>query len=163
MLPLPDALIWAALALAVLLCLARQRTRPYPAGHRPARCLPLAASASGPLISLAGLLLAWQTPSLPPPWRPMALALVLLGAVALTLHLVPGFSNPQKVLDQVRAGPASVPFNMYLNIDKPLIFFGLLLAWPALLGPGGPLRWRPLALLLLPLSALLITAWQLGA
>ncbi|MFR9701758.1 CPBP family intramembrane glutamic endopeptidase [Aeromonas sanarellii] len=164
MLPLPDALIWAALALAVLLCLARQRT-PGLILLGIALIGALALGRITPpalLISLAGLLLAWQTPSLPPPWRPMALALMLLWAVALTLHLVPGFSN-LKVLDQVRAGPASVPFNMYLNLDKPLIFFGLLLAWPALPGPGGPLRWRPLALLLLPLSALLITAWQLGA
>ncbi|MGL6500415.1 hypothetical protein ACSZOJ_19370 [Aeromonas dhakensis] len=68
------------------------------------------------------------------------------------LHLIPGFTN-LKVLDQVQAGPASVPFNMYLNLDKPLVFFGLLLAWPALLGPGAPFsgagwrccwcRWRP--------------------
>lgn len=93
----------------------------------------------------------------------MALTLVLLWAMALTLHLVPGFDN-LKVLDRVQAGPASVPFTLYLNLDKPLIFFGLLLAWPALLGPGGTMRWRPLALLaLLPLAPLLITAWQLGA
>jgi len=87
---------------------------------------------------------------------------VLLWAIALMLHLIPGFNN-LKVLDQVQAGPASVPFSLYLNLDKPLIFFGLLLAWPALLGPGGTMRWRPLALLILPLAALLITAWQLGA
>lgn len=164
MLPLPDALIWAALGLAVLLCLARQQ--------KPgllllgialllalwlARITPLAL-----LASLAGLLLAWRTPSLPQPWRGVALGLVLLWAIALTLHLVPGFDNP-KVLDQVRAGPASVPFNLYLNLDKPLIFFGLLLAWPALLGPGGPVRWRPLTLLALLLAALLLMAWQLGA
>jgi membrane protease YdiL (CAAX protease family) len=86
---------------------------------------------------------------------------VLLWAVALMLHLIPGFTN-LKVLDQVQAGPASVPFNMYLNLDKPLVFFGLLLAWPALLGPGGAVQWRRLALLLVPLAALLVAAWQLG-
>lgn len=164
MLPLPDALIWGVLALAVLLCLARQ---PRPGlillgialltALWLGRLSPFAA-----LISLAGLLLAWQTPSLPQPWRGIALTLVLLWAIALTLHQVPGFDN-LRVLDRVQAGPASVPFSLYLNLDKPLIFFGLLLAWPTLLGQGGPIRWRPLALLILPLAALLLAAWQLGA
>lgn len=164
MLPLPDTLIWLALGLAVLLCLARQqRSGLILLGIALLTALwldrlgPVAA-----LVSLAGLLLAWRTPTLPQPWRGGALTLVLLWALALTLHLVPGFDN-LKVLDRVQAGPASVPFTLNLNLDKPLIFFGLLLAWPALLGPGGAMRWRPLALLMLPLAALLIAAWQLGA
>ncbi|MFC5706805.1 CPBP family intramembrane glutamic endopeptidase [Aeromonas eucrenophila] len=164
MLPLSDALIWGTLALAVLLCLARQQKpglillgMALLAALWCERLAPVAL-----LVSLAGLLLAWRTPRLPMPWYGVALGLVLLWAIALTLHLVPGFDNP-KVLDRVLAGPASVPFSLYLNLDKPLIFFGLLLAWPALLGPGGAIRWRPLALLVLPLSALLLLAWQLGA
>ena len=164
MLPLPDTLIWLALGLAVLLCLARQqRSGLILLGVALLTALWLERlSPVAALVSLAGLLLAWRTPSLPQPWRGVALTLVLLWAMALTLHLVPGFDN-LKVLDRVQAGPASVPFTLYLNLDKPLIFFGLLLAWPALLGPGGTMRWRPLALLILPLAALLITAWQLGA
>ncbi|HCH53721.1 MAG TPA: CPBP family intramembrane metalloprotease domain-containing protein [Aeromonas sp.] len=164
MLPLPDTLIWLALGLAVLLCLARQqRSGLLLLGVALLTALWLERlSPVTALVSLAGLLLAWRTPGLPQPWRGVALTLVLLWAMALTLHLVPGFDN-LKVLDRVQAGPASVPFTLYLNLDKPLIFFGLLLAWPALLGPGGTMRWRPLALLILPLAALLITAWQLGA
>ncbi|WP_429162138.1 CPBP family intramembrane glutamic endopeptidase [Aeromonas media] len=164
MLPLPDTLIWLALGLAVLLCLARQQLSGLILLGM-ALLTALWLERLGPvaaLVSLAGLLLAWRTPGLPQPWRGVALTLVLLWALALTLHLVPGFDN-LKVLDRVQAGPASVPFTLYLNLDKPLIFFGLLLAWPALLGPGGAIRWRPLALLILPLAALLITAWQLGA
>ena len=164
MLPLPDTLIWLALGLAVLLCLARQqRSGLILLGVALLTALWLERlSPVAALVSLAGLLLAWRTPGLPQPWRGVALTLVLLWAMALTLHLVPGFDN-LKVLDRVQAGPASVPFTLYLNLDKPLIFFGLLLAWPALLGLGGTMRWRPLALLILPLAALLITAWQLGA
>ncbi|WP_429099977.1 CPBP family intramembrane glutamic endopeptidase [Aeromonas rivipollensis] len=164
MLPLPDTLIWLALGLAVLFCLARQqRSGLILLGVALLTALWLERlSPVAALVSLAGLLLAWRTPGLPQPWRGVALTLVLLWAMALTLHLVPGFDN-LKVLDRVQAGPASVPFTLYLNLDKPLIFFGLLLAWPALLGPGGTMRWRPLALLMLPLAALLITAWLLGA
>lgn len=164
MLPLSDALIWGTLALAVLLCLARQQ-KPGLILLGMALLAALWCERLGPvalLVSLAGLLLAWRTPRLPMPWHGVALGLVLLWAIALTLHLVPGFDNP-KVLDRVLAGPASVPFSLYLNLDKPLIFFGLLLAWPALLGPSGAIRWRPLALLVLPLAALLLLAWQLGA
>ena len=164
MLPLPDTLIWLALGLAVLLCLARQqRSGLILLGVALLTALWLERlSPVAALVSLAGLLLASRTPGLPQPWRGVALTLVLLWAMALTLHLVPGFDN-LKVLVRVQAGPASVPFTLYLTLDKPLIFFGLLLAWPALLGPGGAMRWRPLALLMLPLAALLITAWQLGA
>ncbi|MFM4703140.1 lysostaphin resistance A-like protein [Aeromonas bivalvium] len=164
MLPLPDTLIWGALGLAVLLCLVRQR---LPGLMLLGVSLLLALwleriTPPALLFTLAGLVLAWRTPALPSPWRGPALALVVAWSLALMLHLVPGFAN-LKVLDRVLAGPASVPFTLYLNLDKPLIFFALLLAWPTLLGPGGPVRWRPLVLLSLPLAALLITAWQLGA
>ncbi|EKP0300279.1 lysostaphin resistance A-like protein [Aeromonas veronii] len=164
MLPLPDSFIWGALALAVLLALFRQR---LPAFALLGLSLLLALwlermTLPALLVSVAGLLLAWRTPTLPARWAMAARVVLILWAIALTLHLLPGFNN-LKVLDQALAGPASVPFNMYLNLDKPLLLFGLLLACPMLLGKGGAIRWRPLALLLLPLGALLVIAWQLGA
>ena len=164
MLPLPDILIWAALALATLLCMARQR---LPGFLLLAVALLLALwldriTTTALLVTLAALLLAWRLPTFSSHSRPLAWSALLAWAVALTLHLIPGFSN-LKVLDQALAGPASVPFNMYLNLDKPLLFFGLLLACPTLLGKGGAIRWRPLAMLLLPLGLLLLIAWQLGA
>ena len=164
MLPLPDSFIWGALALAVLLALFRQR---LPACALLGLSLLLALwldrmTLPALLVSVAGLLLAWRTPTLPARRAMAARVVLILWAIALTLHLIPGFNN-LKVLDQALAGPASVPFNMYLNLDKPLLLFGLLLACPMLLGKGGALRWRPQALLLLPLGALLVIAWQLGA
>lgn len=138
MLPLPDILIWGALALATLLCLARQR-RPGFLLLGVALLLALWLARITPtalLVTLAALLLAWRLPSLPGHGRTVAWGALLTWAVALTLHLIPGFSN-LKVLDQALAGPASVPFNMYLNLDKPLLLFGLLLACPTLLGKGG--------------------------
>ena len=52
-------------------------------------------------------------------------------AVGLGFHLLPGFHNPQ-VIGPARLTPDAVPFTMYLNLDKPLAGFWLLLAWPAL-------------------------------
>lgn len=164
MLPLPDSLIWGALALAVLFALLRQR---LPAFGLLGLSLLLALwlgriTPPALIITLAGLLLAWRTPALPPRWATTARVVLIVWSIALTLHFIPGFSN-LKVLDKVLAGPGSVPFNMYLNLDKPLLIFALLLAFPTLFGKGGIIRWRPLALLILPLAALFGIAWQLGA
>lgn len=164
MLPLPDSLIWGALALAVLFALLRQR---LPAFGLLGLSLLLALwlgriTPPALVITLAGLLLAWRTPALSPRWATMARVALIVWSLALTLHFITGFSN-LKVLDKVLAGPGSVPFNMYLNLDKPLLIFALLLAFPTLLGKGGIIRWRPLALLILPLAALFGIAWQLGA
>lgn len=60
-------------------------------------------------------------------------------SVALGAHLWPGFHN-LLVLDQVRAGPGSAPFSMYLNLDKPMVLFAVLLACPAILGHQRTIR-----------------------
>jgi len=57
---------------------------------------------------------------------------VVLWMVALAAHLLPGFNNLH-VLDQVLTGEQSIPFSLYLNLDKPLIFFALMLLIPDML------------------------------
>ncbi len=75
-----------------------------------------------------------------------------LWAVALGAHLIPGFHN-LLILDQVHAGPKSTEFSMHLNLDKPLVLFAVLLAWPRMNDGLSQIRGLPLTfgLLLLPL------------
>ncbi|MGI3042030.1 CPBP family intramembrane glutamic endopeptidase [Shewanella algae] len=81
-----------------------------------------------------------------------AQGLILLSAVALTVHLLPGFDN-LKLLDKVQASSGSAPFSMYLNLDKPLSLFLLLLAWPLVAGTPKPLPRRKIILLALLFAA----------
>lgn len=82
---------------------------------------------------------------------------LIMWSVAMGAHLAPGFNNPI-ALDGVLSGPQSHPFTMYLNADKPLVFFALLLAWPPLLQKERPARAVPLimaaalALVLFPIA-----------
>lgn len=100
-------------------------------------------------------------PQIPLRW-PLELIGVVI-AVGLILHLVPGFYNP-KILDSVRAGPASLPFNLYFNFDKALVPWVLILLVPGLLrtAPGhhAP-RWGWL-LLGLAVPGLLLVAMGAG-
>jgi len=57
---------------------------------------------------------------------------VVLLMIALAAHLLPGFNNLH-VLDKVLTGENSIPFSLYLNLDKPLILFALLLLMPDML------------------------------
>ncbi|EEX36362.1 CPBP family intramembrane glutamic endopeptidase [Vibrio metschnikovii] len=109
-----------------------------------------------------GLILAYYTPSLAKRWQTVAQCTLLVWCGLLLLHIIPGFENP-KVLDGVLAGPNSVPFNLYLNLDKPMVFFALLLAYPTLLGHQQRIPWRQVVLLSLPLFSLLLLAWGFGA
>ena len=54
-------------------------------------------------------------------------ALFLVLAALLFLHLLPGFHNPQ-VIAPAPLSPDAVPFGMYLNLDKPLVAFWVVLA-----------------------------------
>ncbi|WP_260963137.1 CPBP family intramembrane glutamic endopeptidase [Pseudomonas citri] len=60
-------------------------------------------------------------------------ALFLVMALALALHLMPGFFNGRAIPTQ-RLTDDAAPFAMYLNQDKPLIGFWLLLACPWIVG-----------------------------
>lgn len=49
--------------------------------------------------------------------RPVFVVLSGMMAIALSVHLVPGFANP-KVFDAERLTPDALPFTQYLNFDK---------------------------------------------
>ncbi len=57
---------------------------------------------------------------------------VILFALALCGHLLPGFQS-LLVLDNVRSGPLSRPYSLSMSLDKPLLFFCLLIMLPTLL------------------------------
>lgn len=89
--------------------------------------------------------------------------LALIGwSIVLALHLLPGVHNPL-VLDQVQSGPLSHPFTMYVNLDKPMIFFAVALAWPAMLRVGRAVKTAPLLAGLGLLPILLAVAVVSGA
>ncbi|MCF7480258.1 CPBP family intramembrane metalloprotease [Vibrio sp. J1-1] len=89
-------------------------------------------------------------------------ALVLSWCAMLFTHIIPGFHNLQ-VLDDVKSGPQSIPFSMYLNLDKPLAFFALLFAYPKLLGEAKRVELKSLLFILVPLLGLLPVASSFGA
>ncbi|WP_077338391.1 CPBP family intramembrane glutamic endopeptidase [Pseudocolwellia agarivorans] len=59
-------------------------------------------------------------------------SLVILLCIGLAAHLLPGFNN-LLVLDKVNKSINSSDFTLYLNLDKPLILFALLLMMPTVL------------------------------
>lgn len=65
--------------------------------------------------------------------RPLGHALFLFVALALAMHWLPGFHNGRGIQPQ-RFTDNAVPFSMYLNLDKPLIGFWLLLVCPWIVG-----------------------------
>lgn len=90
--------------------------------------------------------------------------LLVTGAIALGLHMIPGFNN-QIAASGVQAGPQSLPFTFYFNLDKALIPFLLLGCMPTLIArpsqqPQNPLWWL---ILLLSMPLLLLVATVIGA
>ncbi|MGL4828643.1 MAG: lysostaphin resistance A-like protein [Vibrio sp.] len=159
-----SALLWLPFALAVIAGFTRYRhitwgllvltlLGAFWAGH-----LSLIGSVSAGL----GFVLAYFAANGKSHWRTSAWAALLLWCLALFIHWLPGFSNLQ-VLDKVIASPNSAPFSLYLNLDKPLVFFALLLAYPSLLGNQQTPKWKATLATLIPLFALLPIATWLGA
>ncbi|OLQ71341.1 hypothetical protein BIT28_02795 [Photobacterium proteolyticum] len=132
---IPDGLVWLLLACSIT-GLFINNTRYWPFFLAIAlslafwleRLTPVAA-----IFSLIGLGIAAFSKNLAGKWLALAHFGVILWGTALALHLVPGFGN-LLILDKVVSGPDSIPFTMYLNLDKPLIIFGLFLLVPGMLG-----------------------------
>ena len=85
-----------------------------------------AALAAPALLALAALLVQ---PAAPTALRLAGHMLFIAVAAALFLHLMPGFHNPL-VIPRAPLSPDAVPFSMYLNLDKPLVAFWIILALP---------------------------------
>ncbi len=83
------------------------------------------------LLALAALMIQ---PGGAPALRAAGHALFVALAVLLFLHWLPGFHNPL-VIPRAALTPDAVPFGMYLNLDKPLVAFWVVLAAaPAMAG-----------------------------
>lgn len=78
------------------------------------------------LLLIAGFAVRQQKLAL---GRYLGHGLFIVLALALATHWLPGFYNG-RVIEPQRFTDDSVPFSMYLNLDKPLIGFWLLLACP---------------------------------
>ncbi|MCX8959464.1 CPBP family intramembrane glutamic endopeptidase [Erwinia psidii] len=89
--------------------------------------------------------------------------ILVASALALMLHLIPGFNNYQ-VVQAVKVGPGSAPFSFWFNLDKALIPFVLLGCLPTLrkrpaVPPSNRLWWL---VLMLAMPMLLLTAVVAG-
>lgn len=83
------------------------------------------------LAILAALIIAGCAvqPRKPPMLHLCGHIIFVITAVALTAHMLPGFDNPM-VIKAMRTTADALPFTMYLNLDKPLIGFWVVLALP---------------------------------
>ncbi|MEO8490288.1 CPBP family intramembrane glutamic endopeptidase [Pseudomonas sp.] len=83
------------------------------------------------VVSIALLLIAgYAVRQQRTPWaRYLGHGLFIVLALGLAMHWLPGFYNG-RVIPPQRLTPDAAPFSLYLNQDKPLIGFWLLLACP---------------------------------
>jgi len=95
------------------------------------------------LAAFAGLV--WAA-SAAPRGRPFFIVLAGAMAVALSVHVLPGFANP-KVFDAERLTPDALPFTQYLNFDKGTAGLFLLAAFAPRVR-----RWREAGAIVGPVS-----------
>ncbi|MBY4767491.1 CPBP family intramembrane glutamic endopeptidase [Burkholderia ambifaria] len=84
-------------------------------------------------------------------------------AVGLFQHWLPGFDN-LRVIHSARLTPDAAPYTMYLNFDKPLIAFWLVLAYPWVLSEK-PLSKRVIAAIVVCATTSMVCfsiAWWAG-
>jgi membrane protease YdiL (CAAX protease family) len=98
------------------------------AGYSSALWSGLLAPAALPWLLLL-LLAGWAARQQQRPWQYGGHALFIALALALSLHWLPGFHN-LRVIDAVHFTPEAAPFTLYLNLDKPLAGFWLILCLP---------------------------------
>lgn len=94
--------------------------------------------------------------------RVLALAAIVGLTLALAVHVLPGFANPQ-IIDDLPLTPSAAPYDLYLNFDKTsagILLLGLLC--PALLKGAMPhgalLRAVPIVVATVAVVVLLSTA-----
>lgn len=109
------------------------------------------------LYGLLGLALAALIPYTSKPWKQFAWLILLFWCAVLLLHQFPGFT-PQQVLSNVQKSPNSASFDLYLNLDKPLVFFALLFAYPPLLGKYKTIKFGVVVQIFIGLIGLLLLA-----
>lgn len=109
------------------------------------------------LIVLLVAALAWcaGNTKLQKHWRWIAGLLFICSALALGLHIMPGFES-LLVINKTTLTPAASPYSLYFNIDKTLIALFILGLWYQ--RPASLLSWRTTGLTLLWMLPLVIGA-----
>ncbi len=160
----PTAWIWGLLACAVISGFSRQKllTIVFVVLSIAAALLQARLSIIALSSVVVGFAVAYFTAKQEGKWRYAGLTFMFIWSLALFAHAIPGFDN-LKVLDRVYASTDSIPFTMYLNLDKPLVFLGLLFAYPALLGQKKSCNLKVIGLIVVGLLSLLPIAAGLGA
>ncbi|KHT63841.1 hypothetical protein RJ45_09550 [Photobacterium gaetbulicola] len=158
----PDGLVWLVLAATVLSLFARPQVWPTMLGITALTALYFSRISLLAVASVAlGLTIAKLSQRHKGRYHILCHVLVIIWALFLTLHLIPGFDN-LLVVEQAVTGSGSIPFTMYLNLDKPLIVFGLLLLSPTMLKHDGSITRPEIVSLTVLFLALPLIAWGTG-